>query len=233
MNARHPFRAPGGAATPDSGRRIPDFTHINLATLDQAVDLVRVNKLADGSREAAFLRAYPALLAAIQATDRAADAFLLAATFAHGSLPSSLRIEQGWLTAAVQAFDRSRGEQAAFAEEDVIAVAGCLQSLVAASRVLHFASPTLYPTWDAHVEGFRRGLAPTPYHMAQTANYAAYVMDIQGVKREEGFLGFHFDYCVNYQERLRQLAIPPYPLTDMRVVESAVREIILAQGGQL
>nr|MBP6734102.1 hypothetical protein [Chromatiaceae bacterium] len=99
--------------------------------------------------------------------------------------------------------------------------------------VLHFANPALYPTWDAHVEGFRRGLTPTPYHMAQTTNYAAYVKDIQGVKREEGFLGFHFDYCVNYQERLRQLAIPPYPLTDMRVVESAVREIILAQGGQL
>ena len=68
MNARHPFRPPGGSAAPVSAMRMPDFTHINLATLDQAVDLVRVNKLADGSREAAFLRAYPALLAAIQAT---------------------------------------------------------------------------------------------------------------------------------------------------------------------
>lgn len=233
MNARHPFRAPGGSATPDSGLRIPNYTHINLATLDQAVDLVRVNKLADGSREAAFLRAYPALLAAIQTTDRVADAFLLAATFAHGSLPSSLRIEQRWLTAAVQAFGQSRSEQGVFSEQDVMAVATCLQSLVAASRVLHFANPTLYPTWDSHVEGFRLGLTPTPYHMAQTSNYAAYVKDIQGVKGEAGFLGFHFDYCVNYQERLRQLAIPPYPLTDMRVVESAVREIILAQGGQL
>jgi len=233
MNARHPFRPSGGSTAPDSGLRIPDYTHINLATLDKAVDLVRVNKLTDSSREAAILRAYPALLAAIQATDRTTDAFLLAATFAHGSMPSSLRIEQRWLTAAVQAFGRSRSEQGVFSEQDVVAVASCLHSLVAASKVLHFANPALYPTWDSHVEGFRLGLTPTLFHMAQTSNYAAYVQDIQGVKREAGFLGFHFDYCVNYQERLRQLAIPPYPLTDMRVVESAVREIILAQGGQL
>jgi hypothetical protein len=208
----------------------PTFTQITLATLDQAVDLVRVNKFVDGSREATFLRAYPALLAATQATHRAADAFLLAATFAHGWMPGSLRIEQRGLDAAVRAFGLARGERVTFAEEAVDAVANCLQSLVAASKVLHFANPAVYPTWDARVEGFRRGLTPSPYHMAQTAHYAAYVRDIQGVKREEGFLGFHFDYCVNYQERLRRLAIPPYPLTDMRVVESAVREIILAQG---
>jgi hypothetical protein len=102
---------------------------------------------------------------------------------------------------------------------------------VAASKVLHFAAPAVYPTWDARIERFRRGQAPTDYHMAQTANYAAYVRDIHDVKQEDGFLGFHLDYCMNYQERLRQLAIPPYPLTDMRVIESAVCEIIIAQGG--
>jgi hypothetical protein len=66
--------------------------------------------------------------------------------------------------------------------------------------------------------------------MAQTENYVSYVGDVQEIKRDEGFLGFHHDYCMNYQERLRQLAIPPYPLTDLRVIESAVCEIISAQG---
>jgi hypothetical protein len=65
--------------------------------------------------------------------------------------------------------------------------------------------------------------------MAQTANYAAYVQDVQVVKRQAGFLGFHHDYCMSYQERLRQLSIPPYPLTDVRVVESAIYEIITAR----
>jgi hypothetical protein len=66
--------------------------------------------------------------------------------------------------------------------------------------------------------------------MAQTENYVSYVGDFQEIKCDEGFLGFHHDYCMNYQERLRQLAIPPYPLTDLRVIESAVCEIISAQG---
>jgi len=208
------------------------FTNLRLETLNQAVDLVRVNQLAEGSREAAFLRAYPALLAAIRATDNDADAFLLAASFAHGWLPGSLRIQSQGLEAAVRAFSRARGLPASFAEQDAAAVADCLQSLVAASLVLHFANPAVYPTWDARIEGFRRGQAPTSYHMAQTVNYAAYVMDIQGVKRQAGFPGFHLDFCMNYQERLRHLAIPAYPLTDMRVIESAVVEILHAQGGR-
>lgn len=206
------------------------FTNLRLETLDQAVELVRVNKLADSSREAAYLRAYPALLAAIGATRRDADAFLLAATFAHGWLPGRLHIEPQSLDAAVRAFGRARASEATFAEADVTVVATCLQSLVAASQVLHYANPAVYPTWDARIEGFRRGQKPTPYHMAQPLNYAAYVMDIQGVKRQEGFPGFHFDFCMNYQERLRHLSIPPFPLTDMKVIESAVGEILLAQG---
>ncbi len=211
---------------------IAHFTNLNLETLDQAVDLIRVNKLATGSRETAFLRAYPALLAAIRTTDRDADAFLLAATFAYGWLPGRLRIEPQSLDVAVRAFGRARVPEATFAEADAMAVATCLQSLVAASQVLHFANPAVYPTWDARIEGFRRGQKPTPYHMTQTVNYAAYVMDIQGVKRQEGFPGFHFDFCMNYQERLRHLSIPPFPLTDMKVIESAVGEILLAQGGR-
>ncbi len=210
---------------------IHTFSHINLQTLDQAVDLVRVNKLADGSREAAFVRAYPALMEAARATQRVEDAFLLTATFAHGWMPASLRLDPRHLDAAVRAFGLARSAKAEFSLPGVDAIAACLQSLVAASKVLHFAAPAVYPTWDARIERFRRGQAPTDYHMAQTANYAAYVRDIHDVKQEDGFLGFHLDYCMNYQERLRQLAIPPYPLTDMRVIESAVCEIIIAQGG--
>lgn len=215
-----------------TGTDTPYFTNLRLETLDQAVDLLRVNKLATDSREVAFLRAYPALLAAIRATDNDADAFLLAATFAHGWLPGRLRMQSRGLEAAVRAFSRARDPQASFTEQDAGAVANCLQSMVAASQVLHYANPAVYPTWDTRIEGFRLGQAPTPYHMAQTVNYAAYVMDIQGVKRQAGFPGFHIDFCMNYQERLRHLAIPAYPLTDMRVIESAVVEILYAQGGR-
>jgi len=207
-------------------------SNLNLQTLDQAVDLVRMNRLSDGSREATFLRAYPALLVSAKAPDRAViETFLMTAAFAYGWMPGSLRIEPQRLDAAARAFDAARAQTAEFSERHVAAVAGCLQSLVAASKVLHFANPYLYPIWDRRIEEFRQDASPSQYHMAQTENYISYVEDIQKIKQEQGFLGFHHDYCMNYQERLRRLAIPPYPLTDLRVIESAVHEILSAQGG--
>jgi hypothetical protein len=210
---------------------ITSASNINLRTLDQAVDLVRVNRLSGGSKEVTFLRAYPALLVAAKAPGRAlTETFLMTAAFAYGWMPGSLRVDLARLETAARAFDTSRAQDAVFSKGTVDAVAGCLQSLVAASKVLHFANPYLYPIWDNQIEHFRQDAPPSQYHMAQTENYVAYVTDIQKLKQEEGFLGFHHDYCMNYQERLRRLAIPPYPLTDLRVVESAVHEIIAAQG---
>jgi hypothetical protein len=204
-------------------------TNLNLETLDRAVDLVRVNRLSDGSPEATFLRTYPAVLVAARARDRAVtETFLMTAAFAYGWMPGTLRVDPRRLEIAARAFETARAEGAQFSEQSVSAVAACLHSLVAASKVLHFASPAIYPTWDSRIERFRQGATPSIYHMSQTENYVTYVADVQGLKREEGFLGFHHDYCMNYQERLRQLAIPPYPLTDLRVIESAVYEIIAA-----
>ncbi len=206
-------------------------TNLTLSVLDQAVDLVRFNDFAVHSKEASRIRLYPRLLRTAQSTDtEVLDTFLLLATFAHGWLPHSLQIEEEKLPAAVDAFDRARAENRDFSLAIVEAVANCLQSLVAASQVLHFANPHRYPTWDTAIEHFRLGRSPTPYHMMQTANYADYVQDIQRLKGEEGFLGFHHAYCMNYQQRLHRLHITPYPLTDMRVIESAVYEILLARG---
>jgi len=209
-------------------------SNINLGTLDQAVDLLRLNRFGDSSREATFLRIYPALLVSAKAADRAVvETFLMTAAFAYGWMPGSLRVADNRLEAAAKAFDNARAQEAEFSQRDVAAVAGCLQSLVAASKVLHFANPYIYPIWDRRIEQFRQDTPPSQYHMAQTENYVAYASDIQKVKHEQGFLGFHHDFCMNYQERLRRLAIPPYPLTDLRVIESAVHEIITAQGGHL
>lgn len=205
-------------------------TNLNLGMLDQAVDLVRVNRLDDGSEDASYMRTYPSALVAARSTDRGlTETFLLTAAFVYGWLPASLRVDPDRLAAAAQAFGRARNEDAVFSAETVATVAGCLHSLVAAARVLHFANPYRYPPWDPGIEGFRLGAAPSTYHMAQTENYVAYVENVEKVKREEGFLGFHHDYCVNYQQRLSQFAIPPYPLPDMRVIESAVYEILRAQ----
>ena len=208
--------------------------NLNLRILDQAVDLVRVNRFEDHSQEASYLRTYPSALVAAGATDRGlTETFLLTGAYVYGWLPAALRVDAERLDAAAQAFGRARAEGAVFCAATVATVARCLHSLVGAAKVLHFANPHRYPPWDAHIEGFRLGQAPSPYHMAQTESYVAYVEDIEKVKREEGFLGFHHDYCMNYQQRLSQLAIPPYPLTDMRVIESAVYEIIRAQAREL
>jgi hypothetical protein len=206
-------------------------TNLNLESIDRAVDLVRQNRMEEGSSRASFLRAYPALLVAARSRDRAAaDTFVLTAAFAYGWIPGTLRVDHRRLEAAARAFEAARAEDAEFSPQAVAAVAGCLHSLIAASKVLHFANPGVYPIWDGRIERFRQGATPSQYHMTQTENYVAYASDVHWITREQGFLGFHHDYCINYQARLRQLAIPPYPLTDLRVIESAVHEILAAEG---
>ena len=124
----------------------PTASNINLPTLDQAVDLMRLNKLSEGSREATFLRTYPAVLVSAKSSDRAVtETFLMTAAFVYGWMPGILRVESQRLDAAAKAFDTARAQDAEFSEGDVKAVASCLQSLVAASKVLHFANPYLYP----------------------------------------------------------------------------------------
>ena len=199
---------------------------MDIEHLYPAVDRVREHRYGASSKQASFLRAYPALVAAARMESASpADAFLRTAALAYAWMPRILKLDDDFLSAAVGAFEVARGDGVTISQQLIDPIAACLSSLVGASKVLHLANPGVFPIWDKRVERFRLGDDPTPYHMGQTRNYLGFIEDVWTVTSDPHFLTFHHDYCTAYQERLQRLHIAPYPLTEPRVVQSATSEL--------
>jgi hypothetical protein len=199
---------------------------MNIQQLYPAVARVREGGYGAASKEAGFLRAYPALLIAarLPASDPL-EAFLRTASLAFGWMPKRLRIDDAALPPAVAALESARAEGVAISESLIAPIASCLSSLVGASKVLHLANPSAFPMWGRRIERFRLGHNPTPYHMGQVRNYLGFIEDVWNLTSDPLFLTFHHEYCTAYQERLQRLHIAPYPLTEPRVVQSATSEL--------
>lgn len=199
---------------------------MNIESLYPAVDRVREYRFGASSKEASFLRAYPALLdSARLGPDDPTAAFLRTAAMAYAWMPEALKIDEDFLAPAIASFEQARGAGVTISDALIGPVAACLGSLIGASKVLHLTNPAVFPIWDKRIERFRLGERPTPYHMGQTRNYLGFIEDVWGITSHPLFLTFHHDYCTAYQERLRRLHIAPYPLTEPRVVQSATSEL--------
>ena len=199
---------------------------MNIESLYPAVDKVREYRFGASSKEASFLRAYPALVtAARQGSEDPSEPFLRTAALAYAWMPRVLKLDEDFLSSAIQSFDKARGSGVTICEALIGPVAACLGSLVGASKVLHLANPAVFPIWDKGIERFRLGETPTAYHMGQTRNYLGFIEDVWGITSHPLFLTFHHDFCTAYQERLQRLRIAPYPLTEPRVVQSATSEL--------
>jgi uncharacterized protein YecE (DUF72 family) len=199
---------------------------MNVHQLYPAVALVRESRYSASSKQAGFLRAYPALLIAARLEAKnPMEAFLRTASLAYGWMPRRLRLDEEALPQAVDAFEAARREEVVISEELISPIASCLSSLVGASKVLHLANPSVFPIWGKRIERFRLQRDPTPYHMGQSRNYLSFIEDIWKLTSDPLFLTFHNEYCTAYQERLQRLQISPYPLTEPRVVQSATSEL--------
>lgn len=199
---------------------------MKLEHLFPAVDRLMATGPAPGSKDASFLRAYPALVAAAAADDREPEAaFMRTVSMAYGWLPQALRLDETFLPGAVDALFHARELAVTISDEVVDPIAATLGSVEGASLVLHLTNPTAFPIWGPEVEGFRIGEAPSAYHMAQSRNYIGFVEEVWTLTSDPYFLGFHQDYCIAYQDRLRRLHIRPYPLTEARVIQSATAEL--------
>lgn len=198
---------------------------MNLERLYMAVDLVRGTCQRDNPQTATELRTYPVLVASAQAPAKnPMEAFLRTACLAYAWMPQKVRLDQAALMPAVDAFETASAGHNVEARH-IEAIAASLSSMIGASTLLHLANPGAFPIWDEQVEQFRIEEEPTPYHMGQVRHYLALIEDIRDLSTHPLFLTFHHDFCTAYQGRLQRLRIPPYPLTEPRVVESAIREL--------
>jgi len=139
-----------------------------LNRLQAAFERIRTSVPAEGSRAATYLRTYPALLA-IASSPGVDDStrFLQLATAAYGWMPRIVRLDPEYLDSAIGAFRESReATEANWPNLLVDQVAACLHSVVGASKLFHFANPTVFPIWDKKVERFWLSREPSQHHMA-------------------------------------------------------------------
>jgi hypothetical protein len=61
--------------------------------------------------------------------------------------------------------------------------------------------------------------------MGQVRNYTAYASEVHAIRQASTFSEFHRAFNQAFQDRLGRLRIEPYPLTEVRSVESAMFEL--------
>jgi len=199
---------------------------MNIENLYPAVERVREHRFGASSREASFLRAYPALVAAARVdADDPLEPFLRTAALAYAWMPKALKIDEDFLPAAAASFASVKANGMTISRDLIDPIAACLDSLVGASTVLHLANPAVFPMWNKRIERFRLCETPSSFHMGQTRNYLGFIEDVWGITSHPMFLTFHHEFCTAYQERLQRLHIAAYPLTEPGVVQCATAEL--------
>ena len=64
-------------------------------------------------------------------------------------------------------------------------------SLVGASKLLHFAAPATYPIWDSRVYSFVHEKRPHHYRVNNVAAYASYLSTLKELRSQPEFPSFH------------------------------------------
>jgi len=144
---------------------------------------------------------------------------------AYGWMPRVLRLDPDYIESAVLTL---RSAQVATADDwstvPVGDLALCLNSVVGASKVLHFTNPQTFPIWDRKVERFRQG-TDNQHHMNQVRNYLNYAHEIHAIARAPEFEAFFTAFSEVFRARLEALGIVPYQLTAVRAIEAAAFEL--------
>lgn len=152
--------------------------------------------------------------------------FLQLATAAYGWMPRILRLDPQHLNDAINACKQAReATENTWCAVPIDRITACLHSVVGASKVLHFANPEIFPIWDRNVETFRLSAVPSQYHMNQSQNYKTYAKRVHEIRGTCCFTGFYDDFSRAFKDRLHNLKIPCYCITEIRAIEAAAFEL--------
>jgi len=187
-------------------------------------------------RAVTYLATYPSIRALGSAPGAITpDRFNQLVVMVYGWMPRIARVDLSSASRALTALNAAKiATPATCLTIDILSVADCLRSLVGASKALHFVSDAVFPIWDSNVEAFRlrvNGIMPAgkplPYnHMTDVKNYCEYVREIHAIRADPTFSTVFlapFNGATN--SRLSALGIAPYPISEVRAIESAAFEL--------
>ncbi len=165
-------------------------------------------------RSGSYVLSYPYLLSYFEERDpiEAAD-LARGAHMAYGWMPTVLELRPGPpgidLAGGTELLTRARRD-GALTNDEIGALAGLINnSLVGASKLLHFVAPESFAIWDSRIYRFLFGRAPHPYRLGSVERYREYLDTLAQLHTDPRFPEFH--RSVN--EKLG------YPVSTLRAIE--------------
>ncbi len=148
----------------------------------------------DIDKSASYIRSYPYLIdyfaakASLNATD-----LVVGAHMTYGWMPTILDLYQSRLSFDAGAELLTKAKQTGSLENDEIGALASLvnNSLVGASKLLHFAAPDSFAIWDSRVYRFVHKQRPYASRVNNALKYHAYLETLSHLKQDSRFPAFH------------------------------------------
>lgn len=160
------------------------------------------------NRQSSYLHSYPAFLRFLEGRELLSrDDVTIAANFTYAWMPRVAVLNEAALDGAVLALNNARSAGHTYSEECVRAVGRYLgDSLVGASKLLHFAAPSRYAIWDSRVARYL-GVTRFDHRLASgLVTYAAYLgvlRDLLSYPQIDELMGILRSFVVPLPSRLR------------------------------
>jgi hypothetical protein len=197
---------------------------MKLVDIQPAIQAIAANPVVTELRGHTYLATYPCIIA-IGTSSGLADAqrFYQLAAMIYGWMPRVLRIDPEFTLQAIAAFGEAQTASSGnFHQVPIQNIKNCLHSVVGASKLLHFVNPNVFPIWDSNIAKF---LGISKSNVESVAKYIDYVHEVNNIRGEKEFSEFFINFSAQYSARLFASGIKPYPITEVRAVESAAFEL--------
>ncbi len=147
-------------------------------------------------RENSYIVSYPYILAHFQSIDEFSERdFVCGAHIVYGWMPTVLGLNPGKLAINLRrgAELLTQSKQTGWLTDiDIEQLAGLVNnSLVGASKLLHFTAPNAFAIWDSKIYSFVFEEKPYNHRVNQLGKYREYMSRLEQIKRRPGFQMFH------------------------------------------
>jgi hypothetical protein len=160
--------------------------------MQRVFDLIEGIKI---SRDDSYIVSYPHLISYAEGiqTFSVADLVRLA-HMSYGWMPTILNLyhddENISLSDGASLLQKARGEEVS--ELEIFNLARLVNnSLVGASKLLHFCAPDRYAIWDSKIYSFVHNKKPYNYRVNEVELYPKYLKGLELVKHDPRFQNFH------------------------------------------
>lgn len=178
---------------------MPEITIENIIVAERQV------KIKD--KNAPYLRAYSEILRYFRNADTfTRHEFIVGAHIVYGWMPTILEISSSddVVDRAADILNRVRNGAQIDLEKISVLKAAINNSVVGASKVLHFLKPDSYPIWDSVVYKFIHG-TNSQYQMGKAENYLNYVSACRRVTTDERFLPVYESMKVKIEDEITKI----------------------------